>query len=671
MPCPAHGTLCAFAVVCADRSSLKRPEFCHSSLSIFALKGGSLDRRLFAFVQINLAQTSRNWPRCAITQRHAVNLHNRHHKGTCRGGKRLIRFLGFLNCEQPLFDLQLCLCRYAQHCLPGDAMQDVIAQRPRHNHTVLHEIRVVGGALGHIAVFNHPCVICTGLLGHHLAHRRVQQLHRFDVATAPADILNADNLHALLGRRIVSKAGLVLGEQNDRRRRRVRVWKGKVAIIRRTAGDLQINHTLVDTIHAHQLAMHLQKVLFRNGRCHVQLIQRALQAHGMTVKIDQLAIQNRCHLIDAIRHQKPAIKDRHLGLSLGQVITIHINSPHIIYPLSRGQGPGLFRCGKASVARNQLHLLGGAGAAAPGHPDQSVLRTVQDQTPCANRLAARGPIAIKHTDKTLGRNGPTVIIGLKDPRIRGRLLLGINLLKGDGKAFGLGRHDAAALQNAAQALVFRQIATALRARLDQRPRRFVITLKIEIHTAKHLDGLTPVQRLVHHRDFARLHDRRCNTFARHFIQDAISPSGAQFGLTEIHRARARILGVVHTPGPAPSAIGRYGKGRYIILNGYFGQRLGLLGGQRHGPGLLRRQHLRHQHHAYRINIFTHWPVLPRLAPSPKGPRRVDAHPHRQTAKGCFGLRPRGAGRQGLRHWPPEPRGSQAPSPATTQPYNPP
>jgi hypothetical protein len=60
----------------------------------------------------------------------------------------------------------------------------------------LDDIGVVRGALGHEAVLDHPGVVGAGLLGHHLAHRRVEQLHRLDVAPPPADVGDRDDLDA-------------------------------------------------------------------------------------------------------------------------------------------------------------------------------------------------------------------------------------------------------------------------------------------------------------------------------------------------------------------------------------------------------------------------------------------------------------------------------------------
>ena len=46
----------------------------------------------------------------------------------------------------------------------------------------------------------------------------------------------------------------------------------------------------------------------------------------MALEVDQLAVEDTCHLVDAIGKEKPAVKDRNPRLFLGQVVSIDLNS---------------------------------------------------------------------------------------------------------------------------------------------------------------------------------------------------------------------------------------------------------------------------------------------------------------------------------------------------------
>ena len=56
----------------------------------------------------------------------------------------------------------------------------------------------------------------------------------------------------------------------------------------------------------------------------------------MAGKVDQLAIQHRGHLVDPIGHQEATVKDRDLGLMLGQIIAIQVNGAGHGQPQSSG-----------------------------------------------------------------------------------------------------------------------------------------------------------------------------------------------------------------------------------------------------------------------------------------------------------------------------------------------
>ncbi len=53
--------------------------------------------------------------------------------------------------------------------------------------------------------------------------------------------------------------------------------------------------------------------------------QAAGQTFAVTVKVDQLAVKDAGHLIDAVSHQETTVKDRDLRLRLGHIVSVHID----------------------------------------------------------------------------------------------------------------------------------------------------------------------------------------------------------------------------------------------------------------------------------------------------------------------------------------------------------
>ena len=210
---------------------------------------------------------------------------------------------------------------------------------PRDDAVAAHDIGVVRGAFGHEAVFDHPGIIAAGLLGHHLAHRRVQQLNRLDVAPPPTDVRNGNHLHPGLRGGVFGQARLGLGEQNQRRGRGGGVREGKIAVAGRAARDLKIDQPFIHAVGRHQLAVDRQQLVIRHRRGHVQFCQRPGQAFAMAGKVDELAAQHACHLINAIGHKEAAVEDADLGVFLGQIGSVHIDgAAHSIYPHRLGSG---------------------------------------------------------------------------------------------------------------------------------------------------------------------------------------------------------------------------------------------------------------------------------------------------------------------------------------------
>ena len=56
-----------------------------------------------------------------------------------------------------------------------------------------------------------------------------------------------------------------------------------------------------------------------------QLAQRALEARGVALKVDQLAIEDAGHLVDSVGHEESAIEDRDLGLGRGHVLAVQVD----------------------------------------------------------------------------------------------------------------------------------------------------------------------------------------------------------------------------------------------------------------------------------------------------------------------------------------------------------
>ena len=182
-------------------------------------------------------------------------------------------------------------------------MQDFGAKMARDDRVTLDDIGVVGRAFSDGAVLYHPRIVTARSLGHHFAHGRIQQLHGFNIATAPALIVDRDDFDADLGDGIVSKVRFGLCKQHQRRFN-VRTRIGEITIPCTATADLQINHALIDIVQADKFAVDVQQIVERVRFLHLKFVQRPFEAFGMARKVDQLAAQNRRHLIDAISHQK-------------------------------------------------------------------------------------------------------------------------------------------------------------------------------------------------------------------------------------------------------------------------------------------------------------------------------------------------------------------------------
>ena len=112
-------------------------------------------------------------------------------------------------------------------------------------------------------------------LGRHLGHRRIEQLHRFDIAPPPPDVGNRDHL---IARKRGGAFGLTqfgLGE-NHHRGRHGRVGIGEIPVTRIATRHLQIDHAIDHGIQFHRLAKQRQPLGIIVGVGNVQLAQAAI-----------------------------------------------------------------------------------------------------------------------------------------------------------------------------------------------------------------------------------------------------------------------------------------------------------------------------------------------------------------------------------------------------------
>src|SRR6056297_1371674 len=290
------------------------------------------DRPLATLREIDLPQPRRDRPRRPPAERDPVDLHHRRHEARGRGGERLRRRLRLLDGEGPLLDAHLRFSRETQHRRPRDPVQDRFRKLARHDGPVAgHDVGVVGGALRHRPVLDHPGVVRPRFLRLHLGEGGPEQLHRLDVPPRPALVVDGDHLGPALRQGRLDDA-LGLGEQHHRRRD---VLGPSEVPVLRAAGDLKVYHPLLDPVAPHQLPMHLQQILVRDRRGHGELAQAPPQPPAVPVEIDELALQHRGHLVDPVGEQEPPVEDRDLRLRLVDVVAVHVDRPaHAAPPLN-------------------------------------------------------------------------------------------------------------------------------------------------------------------------------------------------------------------------------------------------------------------------------------------------------------------------------------------------
>src|SRR5215831_13010556 len=297
-----------------------------------------LDRRRPREVDIDLAQAIGHRTRLAASHFLAVDGDHGLHKHGRAGDEGFLGAQRLLDRERPLFDAELPFFRKRHHRLTGAARQDLAAILPRHQHIVLSEDEGRRrAALGHLAILDHPCLagagLGRGLLGQHLR----QQRHALDVAARPANIRHRDDIDAGPG-------GLRIDDVLHRREhdqcRLDALGEREVAPRIGTARDLQIDHAIDEVVARDQFLLDLLDAVDRLRQLQRDFADRSRQPRQMRGVIDELAVQHRGDLVDAIGEQETTVQDRDLGISKRHERTVDIgdlvqaNSPEAASRLS-------------------------------------------------------------------------------------------------------------------------------------------------------------------------------------------------------------------------------------------------------------------------------------------------------------------------------------------------
>ena len=100
--------------------------------------------------------------------------------------------------------------------------------------------------------------------------------------------------------------------------------KGEVAIAR-AAGDLHVDEAFGYAVARDQLAFDLHDLLSRERRRDFDCRQRAVEAIEMRVVVDELAVEHRADLVDAVGEQEAAIEHGDLRLGARDVVAIDVD----------------------------------------------------------------------------------------------------------------------------------------------------------------------------------------------------------------------------------------------------------------------------------------------------------------------------------------------------------
>ncbi|MGY3440426.1 hypothetical protein ACVW17_000427 [Bradyrhizobium sp. USDA 4473] len=209
-----------------------------------------------------------------------------------------------------------------------------------------------------------------GLLGQHLREQR----HALDVAPFPADVGHRDDLDAGLGRGRVDDV-LFRGE-HDQRRLDVGRREREIAAFVGAAGYLEIDHAVDEVVALDQLLLDLLDPLQRLRQRQLDLADRTFQPRQMRGVVDQLALEHRRHLIDAVGEQETAVEHRDLGLGMRHVRAVDVSDLfHASSPADEGGVLG-FRIRKLLTGINPLPTVipGRARGASPESISQQKMR---------------------------------------------------------------------------------------------------------------------------------------------------------------------------------------------------------------------------------------------------------------------------------------------------------
>ncbi|MGY4340711.1 hypothetical protein ACVWW3_005617 [Bradyrhizobium sp. LM2.9] len=103
---------------------------------------------------------------------------------------------------------------------------------------------------------------------------------------------------------------VLLRGEHHQARLDVALGEGEVAALVGPTRDLEIDEAVLDLVARDQFLLDLGDALDRLGQLQLDLADRALQPRQMRGVVDQLAVEHRRDLVDAVGEQETAIEDR-------------------------------------------------------------------------------------------------------------------------------------------------------------------------------------------------------------------------------------------------------------------------------------------------------------------------------------------------------------------------
>ena len=120
--------------------------------------------------------------------------------------------------------------------------------------------------------------------------------------------------------RVVNKRP-ALGERQNGWRRAFR-WKNKVAVGRRTTGDLPVDHPFFNAVIRNERAADCEPGVGVGSALDAQLSKRMRKTADMAIEIDKPAIENRHDFVDRVREEEAPVEHGDLALGFGDVVAV-------------------------------------------------------------------------------------------------------------------------------------------------------------------------------------------------------------------------------------------------------------------------------------------------------------------------------------------------------------